>query len=285
MNKKSIKSLSVFFLLISILCSCTFQNEVYESISLGNIPEFSGSPYVVLNNNIPTFKEEDYTLNSYEAYGNLDYLGRCTVAQAAINTDIMPTKERGAIGSVKPTGWRIEKYDFVDGKYLYNRCHLLGYQLTGENANEKNLITGTRYMNTQGMLPFENMVADYVQDTGSPVLMRVTPVFEDKNLVASGVVMEAISLEDEGAGVCFNVYCYNVQPGVTINYLTGESTAEIQQETAQTGEYIINIKSKKIHKPDCSNVPDIKEKNKKIYSGNIDMLLKSGYSSCKSCNP
>ena len=280
MTRKTIQYLSLIFLLISIFCSCTPVKQV--NVTLDNIPEFSGSPYVILNNNIPAFKEEDYTLNSYEAYGNLDYLGRCTVAQAVINTDIMPTEERGAIGSVKPSGWRIEKYDYVEGKYLYNRCHLLGFQLTGENANEKNLITGTRYMNTQGMLPFENMVADYVQDTGSPVLMRVTPVFEGDNLVASGVVMEALSLEDEGEGICFNVYCYNVQPGVTINYLTGESTAEAQEKT---GEYVLNKNSKKIHRPTCSNADDIKEKNREIYSGNIDTLIMSGYSTCKSCNP
>lgn len=277
MKSKTIKSVFLLFI-ISIFCSCAPARQ----ISLDNIPEFNGQPYVILNNNTPTFKEEDYTLNSYETYGNLDYLGRCTVAQAVINTDIMPTKERGAIGSVKPTGWRIEKYDFVDGKYLYNRCHLLGYQLTGENANEKNLITGTRYMNTQGMLPFENMVADYVQDTGSPVLMRVTPIFEGKNLVASGVVMEAISLEDEGEGVCFNVYCYNVQPGVNIDYLTGKSTLELSTESET---FVLNKNSRKIHKPDCSNVEDIKEKNKEIYTGDINTLIKSGYSKCKSCKP
>ena len=277
--KNKLYSLPVIFLLSLILSSCIPNtNVVQENISLDNIPEFAGKPYVVLNNNKPYFSEEDYTFNSYEKYGNLDYLGRCTGATAVINKDIMPTEERGAIGSVKPSGWRIEKYDFVDGKYLYNRCHLLGYQLTGENANEKNLITGTRYMNTQGMLPFENLVADYVRDTGSPVLMRVTPVFEDKNLVASGVIMEALSLKDKE--ICFNVYCYNVQPGVTINYLTGESMAGVQQET---GQYIINKNSRKIHKPDCSNVVDIKEKNKEIYSGNIDILIMSGYNTCKGC--
>ena len=283
MKKRTIQSIFALLFVISIFSGCATINR--DPVNLDNIPEFRGEPYVVLNNNIPTFKEEDYTLNSYEAYGSLDYLGRCTIAQAVINQDIMPTEERGSIGSVKPSGWRIEKYDFVDGKYLYNRCHLLGYQLTGENANEKNLITGTRYMNTQGMLPFENMVADYVQDTGSPVLMRVTPVFKDQNLVASGVVMEALSLEDEGEGICFNVYCYNVQPGVAINYLTGESSLEAESQTASTGEYVLNKNSRKIHKPNCANVDDIKEKNKEMYSGNIDTLIMSGYSTCKSCNP
>ena len=201
-----------------------FQNDaVYADFE--NLPEFDGStPYVIINDNQPGFSEDDLTTKSYEAYGELDYLGRCTTAMACVGKDIMPTEERGSIGQVKPTGWHTVKYDIVDGKYLYNRCHLIGYQLTGENANKQNLITGTRYMNVDGMLPFENMVADYVKETGNHVLYRVTPVFLDDNLLASGVQIEAYSVEDNGEGICFNVYVYNAQPGIEIDYATGESS-------------------------------------------------------------
>ena len=189
-----------------------------------NLPEFDGStPYVVINENQPGFSEDDLSTKSYEVYGEIDYLGRCTTAIACVGKDIMPTEERGSIGQVNPTGWHTVKYDIVDGRYLYNRCHLIGYQLTGENANKKNLITGTRYMNVDGMLPFENMVADYVRETDNHVLYRVTPVFLDDNLLASGVQIEAYSVEDNGEGICFNVYVYNAQPGIEIDYATGES--------------------------------------------------------------
>lgn len=191
--------------------------------ALANIPEYSNKPYVVINDNEPFFNSTDLTTNSYETYRDLDELGRCGVAIASIGKDIMPTEERGNIGSVKPTGWHSVRYQGIDGNYLYNRCHLIGYQLTAENANEKNLITGTRYMNVEGMLPFENMVADYVKETGNHVLYRVTPIFEGNNLLASGVLMEAKSVEDNGKGVLFNVYCYNVQPGIEIDYETGDS--------------------------------------------------------------
>ncbi len=192
-------------------------------VSMEEIPDYSGDPYVVLNDNWPEFNAEDLTLDPFETYSRLDYLGRCGTAYANICLEIMPTEPRGDIGQVKPSGWQTVKYDCVDGKYLYNRCHLIGYQLAGENANERNLITGTRYMNVGGMLPFENMVAGYVEETGNHVLYRVTPVFEGKNLLASGVKLEAFSVEDEGEGICFNVYVYNVQPGISIDYATGES--------------------------------------------------------------
>lgn len=195
-------------------------------ISPGNIPEYSGEPYVVINNNQPFFTEEDFSNESYEYYSELDNLGRCGEAIANIGQDLMPTEKRYSIGSVKPTGWHTVKYDIVDGKYLYNRCHLIGYQLTGENANTKNLITGTRYLNIQGMLPFENMVADYIKETNNHVLYRATPIFEGNNLVASGVLLEGWSMEDNGKSICFNVYCYNVQPGVIIDYVTGDSSLE-----------------------------------------------------------
>ena len=194
-----------------------------ESVSLSEIPAYSGEAYVVINENVPFFTDKEITDQSYESYSALDMYGRCGVTIACIGQDIMPTEERGAIGMIKPSGWHTVKYDIVDGKYLYNRCHLIGYQLSGENANEKNLITGTRYLNVVGMLPFENEVAEYVEETGNHVMYRVTPIFEGNNLVASGVEMEALSVEDNGQGVCFHVYVYNVQPGITIDYATGES--------------------------------------------------------------
>lgn len=194
-----------------------------QSFDLSSIPKFSDESYVVLNHNIPDFADSEITTTAYEEYAYLDVLGRCGAAEACIGVELMPTEERGSIGSVKPSGWHTVKYDIVDGKYLYNRCHLIGYQLTGENANEENLITGTRYMNVEGMLPFENMVADFIQETGMHVMYRVTPIFDGTNLVASGVVLEALSVEDGGAGICFNVYCYNNQPGIEIDYKTGES--------------------------------------------------------------
>ncbi len=194
-------------------------------VSQEEIPPFSGAPYVVLNGNVPAFTEADYTTASYESYAALDALGRCGVTVACVGRDVMPTEPRGAIGQVKPTGWHTVKYDWVDGKYLYNRCHLIGFQLTGENANPRNLITGTRFLNVDGMLPFENLVADYVKETGNHVLYRVIPVFEGEELVARGVTMEGYSVEDGGEGVCFYVYCYNDQPGVVIDYATGESRA------------------------------------------------------------
>ncbi len=198
------------------------------AITLADIPPYSGSPYVVLQNNMPNFRQEDFTTKAFEHYSPLDSLGRCGTAYANICLDIMPTEPRGEIGQIKPSGWHTAPYDFVDGRYLYNRCHLIGFQLAGENANEKNLITGTRYMNVQGMLPFENMVDHYVDETGNHVLYRVTPIFDETDLVARGVQMEAWSVEDEGEGLCFHVFVYNIQPGVTIDYATGESWANEQ---------------------------------------------------------
>ena len=193
------------------------------SYSMDELPEYAGEPYVEINGNEPNFTRDDMTLDPFETYSELDSLGRCGVAYANVCRDIMPTEERGSIGSVKPSGWVSAKYDIVDGKYLYNRCHLIGFQLAGENANNRNLITGTRYLNVTGMLPFENEVADYVSRMENHVLYRVTPVFVGSELVARGVQMEAYSVEDAGDGVCFNVYVFNVQPGVEIDYATGES--------------------------------------------------------------
>ena len=193
------------------------------SYDLASIPEYSNANYVVLNNNEPNFTESDYTTDSFERYSELDSLGRAKVAYVNIGVDLMPTEERGSIGQVKPSGWHLVKYDIVNGKYLYNRCHLIGFQLTGENANEKNLITCTRQMNTVGMLEFENKVANYIKSTNNHVLYRVTPIYKDDNLLASGVVMEAYSVEDSGEGIKFNVFVYNVQDGIDIDYKTGDS--------------------------------------------------------------
>lgn len=264
--------------------------------SLEDIPEYEGIPYVEINGNQPDFTEEELVQESYEEYSELDELGRCGEAKACIGEDLMPEEEREEISSVKPTGWINKAYDNVDGEYLYNRCHLIGFQLSGENANEENLITGTRYMNTEGMLPFENMVADYVIETDNHVLYQVTPVFEGDNLVASGVQMQAESVEDNGQGICFNVYVYNVQPYITINYATGESwesgEKEMDSETGQESggnqeerDYILNENTHKFHLPDCSGAKEIKDKNKREYTGTRDQLIQEGYDSCGICKP
>lgn len=266
--------------------------------SVAEVPEYSGEPYVILQNNEPNFTEAELRPEAFEEYSDLDELERCGTAEACIGTELMPTEKRGSIGQVKPSGWHTVKYDDVEGKYLYNRCHLIGYQLTAENANEKNLITGTRYLNVDGMLPFENMVADYIKETDNHVLYRVTPVYEGDDLVASGIVMEAKSVEDEGEGICFNVYVYNVQPGFVIDYETGESrpdenasgerpAAEVsgQEKPGQENTYILNSNSRKIHKPDCSSVKDIKDSNKEEYTGSREKLLEQGYTPCGRCKP
>ena len=204
------------------------QQEYNELIKI--LPRYSGMAYTTINNNVPYFEDYEIINGSFEYYSNLDSLGRCNVAFASVSTDIMPTGERESISSVTPSGWHNKAYDVVEGQYLYNRCHLIGYQLTGENANERNLITGTRYLNINGMLPFENMIDDYIEQTGNQVMYRVTPVFKDNNLVADGVLMEAYSVEDEGKGISFCVYCYNVQPNITIDYLTGYSSLSGEEQ-------------------------------------------------------
>ena len=268
----------------------TLQSESVQSAAdLASVPEFSGDPYVILNQNEPEFPEEKWTTEAFEFYSDLDALGRCGTAYANICEELMPTEERGQIGMVKPSGWHTVKYnDLIDGNYLYNRCHLVGYQLAGENANEKNLITGTRYLNVEGMLPFENMVADYVHETGNHVLYRVTPVFEGENLVASGVQMEALSVEDKGEGIRFNVYCYNSQPGISIDYATGDSRRSGETTGSnEAGEatYIINKGTRKFHRPDCSSVKNMKAQNKREYTGSREELISEGYDPCDRCQP
>lgn len=289
-----------------------------SAFSLREIPAYSGTPYTEVNGNQPYFTEEELTTQSFETYSELDSLGRCGVAYANVGQDLMPTEPRGEIGAVKPSGWHLVKYDNVDGKYLYNRCHLIAYMLAAENANPQNLITGTRYLNVQGMLPFETKVCDYVKNTGNHVLYRVTPIFDGDNLLADGVLMEAYSVEDAGEGICFCVFAYNVQPGIGIDYATGDNWAESsgtyqstaapaavetpapQPETDTTVQtspessapqesqgitYVLNTNTMKFHYPTCSSVDDMKEKNKQIYTGSRDEVINMGYVPCKRCNP
>ncbi len=291
-----------------------------------DLPAYAGTPFTVVNDNVPYFTEEELTAASFESYSELDGLGRCGVAYACIGRELMPTEERGSIGQIKPSGWHTVKYpDLIPDRYLYNRCHLIGYQLTGENSNEKNLITGTRYLNVEGMCPFEDLTADYIKETGNHVLYRVTPVYTGNNLLADGVLMEAESIEDEGNGVLFNVFVYNVQPGILIDYATGDSapgaaeTAAVQsgaeatsvqsgaeaasapakpaaltQEnpSAQTAKavpteasYILNTNTHKFHYPSCASVKQMKEKNKQAFSGDRADVIAMGYDPCKRCNP
>lgn len=271
-----------------------------DTVSLSEVPAYSGEPYVAINNNTPGFNDEELTTTSFETYSTLDYLGRCGVAYACIGTDLMPTEDRGSISEVTPSGWINKEYD---GQYLYNRCHLIGFQLSGENANERNLITGTRYMNVEGMLPFENMIADYVHETDNHVLYRVTPIYDGTNLVASGVQLEAESVEDDGEGALFNVYVYNVQPGITIDYATGESwqeqgttTTPVQEEPVQEEPeeqtpvssgttYILNTNTKKFHYPSCSSVDQMSDKNRQEFTGTRDEVIAMGYDPCGRCHP
>lgn len=261
--------------------------EVVAGVSLEQIPAYSGEPFVILENNVPKFTEEDFTTQSYETYGDLDAYNRCTYTVACIGRDLMPTEDRGNIGQVKPTGWVTAKYDFVDGKYLYNRCHLIGFQLTGENANERNLITGTRYMNVDGMLPFENMAADYIKETDHHVLYRVIPVFDGDNLVASGVTMEAWSVEDNGEGICYYVYIYNVQPGVEIDYATGESwlAEPVSAEGETTEGYVVNTSSGKFHKESCGQWQSIKEENRQKFETTRSQMLAWNFEPAGCCKP
>ena len=286
-KKLSIGTLALLLLLALLLYFMMPEPEPPATVSLEEVPAYSGEPFAVLNGNTPLFTQEDMTDESYEYYGDLDRLNRCTYTMASIGPDLMPTEERGAIGQIKPTGWVTAKYDFVDGKYLYNRCHLIGFQLTGENANEANLIPGTRYMNVDGMLPFENMVADYIKETGNHVLYRVIPVFEGDNLVAGGVTMEAWSVEDNGEGICFYVYVYNVQPGVTIDYATGES--QLAQPVADTDEdvlrFVANVSSKKFHDGDCSQAESIKSENKETFETTRSQMIAWGFTPAGCCNP
>lgn len=255
-----------------------------EVIALDDLPAYSGEAYVEINGNVPFFTEDELTTDTFETYSELDELGRCGVAYANICHELMPTEPRGEIGSVKPSGWHTVRYNgLVEGNYLYNRCHLIGYQLAGENANRQNLITGTRYLNTTGMLPFENQVDDYVDETDNHVLYRVTPIYEGDNLVASGVLMEAYSVEDDG-GLCFCVYCYNVQPYITIDYATGESwlseDAPVTASDASDAQLVyLSDSGTKYHRADCRYVDaDARELREQE-------AVDAGYAPCGTCKP
>lgn len=279
----------ILLLLCSLLTGCSFGQITVQGgdFHLSEVASYDSLPYAVVNNNIPFFEEAELTTESFERYSPLDFLGRCGVCIASIGQDIMPTEERESISSVKPTAWQSVKYEAIEGDHLYNRCHLIGFQLTAENANERNLITGTRYMNVDGMLPFENLVADYVKKTGNHVMYRVTPIFEGANLLASGVLMEAYSVEDQGRGICFCVYCYNVQPGILISYADGSSKlAELPAETdTQKQTYILNTRSKRFHLPSCLGAANMSEKNKATGDFSRESLLSQGYKPCDTCDP
>lgn len=283
--------LVVLLVLTAVLTPIALKEETpaQPSFSLEAIPDFVGDPYVVIDGNVPHFTEKELTTESYEYFSPLDAQNRCGYVMSCIGKDLMPTEDRGNIGQVKPSGWQTAKYDFVDGKYLYNRCHLIGFQLTGENANECNLITGTRYMNVDGMLPFENMVADYVKETNNHVLYRVTPIFKDGELVARGVLMEAQSVEDQGEGVQFCVYVYNNQPGVSINYEDGTSqeNGELKQESDNSVKitFILNTSSGKFHSVDCKQGQEMKTENREDTTISRSQMVKKGYTPAKCCNP
>lgn len=269
-----------------------------EGFSLSSVPAYSGKAYVVINGNVPFFTEADITCKSFERYSELDSLGRCGTAFACLGYDLMPTDERGSISSVKPTGWHSVRYDNVDGGSLYNRCHLIGWKLAGENANRQNLITGTRMLNTQGMLPFEDMTADFIKAEhadgyDSHVMYRVTPVFTGNDLVAKGVLMEGFSAEDGGEGICFCVFCYNVQPGIIINYADGSSRLQSENEhgggrtldVSEAAVYVLNVSSKRFHLPDCASVGAMSPKNKREVTARISELTAQGYIPCGNCRP
>lgn len=260
------------------------------------VPVYSGEPYTELNGNIPYFTDREKTEDVFEHYSDLDTLGRCGAAYANICKELMPTEKRGEIGMIKPTGWHTVRYDdIISDKYLYNRCHLIGFQLAGENANEKNLVTGTRYMNVDGMLLFENMIADYVKETDNHVLYRVTPIFVGDDLVCRGVEMEAYSVEDNGEGTSFHVFVYNIQPGIEIDYATEDSwvansMADIVDDTEEHAQYattlyVINAKTRKFHFPDCDSVGKISKQNKKERETDRAELIAEGYTPCGSCKP
>lgn len=297
--KALIAMLSISVMLFSVVASSEEINYISTTKENISVEAYTGEPSTMVNNNIPFFTEkEKNNMNAFESYSKLDGLGRCGITYANVCQELMPTQERESIGSVKPSGWHTVKYNgIVDGNYLYNRCHLIGFQLTGENANKKNLITGTRYMNVVGMLPYENMVAEYVRRTNNHVLYRVTPIFTGNNLICDGVMMEAYSVEDNGSGITFCVFVYNVQPGIYINYSTGESCllegevtpgsiTEVKGSNKEiSANYVLNTNTKKFHKVSCDSVNTIKEKNKQATTDSRENIIAQGYAPCKKCNP
>ena len=286
------KKMICLLLLAVLLTGCVEVVVIPEApaVSLEALPAWSGDAYVTIDRNVPGFTAEDLTTECFEIYSPLDELGRCGTAYACVGREIMPTEDRGSISSVTPSGWINKQYDFIDGKYLYNRCHLIGFQLTGENANKGNLITGTRYLNIEGMLPFENMVADHVKEENHHVLYRITPIYQEDALVCSGVQMEGFCVEcgdakyDEDKFM-FHVYCYNIQPGVLIDYATGDSAASEIGLGGEEKTWVLNTSSKKFHDPDCSNADNISEKNRDTVKCTRDELIYQGYEPCGICKP
>ena len=316
--KKVVKRIVIAIVALAILSIGAWVGLPYlltPSYDTGEIPEYDGGATVDINKGKPSFEDNEIKDSFFEKYSDLDRLDRCGAATACLDKEHMPEGERGSIGMIKPSGWQIEKYDFIDnGGYLYNRCHLIGWQLTGQNEEEKNLITGTRYMNTEGMLPYESQVASYIRQTGNHVMYRVTPVFHEKELIARGVQMEAYSVEDHGRGLSFNVYCYNVQPDVVIDYKTGHSklaegakgnkiTGEVDNQSRMSssdqGEvtekeayeapadvtFVFNTNTHKFHMPNCSGVQDIREHNRQEFKGTREEAIKEGYEPCGICKP
>ncbi|MBR6529258.1 MAG: DNA/RNA non-specific endonuclease [Firmicutes bacterium] len=281
-------------ILMVLTCACSTLDEGGSIdygdtyIDLESIPEYSGHKYVILNDNIPEFTEEDLQQDAFEYYSELDKYGRCGVAYAMLGRELMPTGPRESISDIKPTGWKTAPYeDLITDVYLYNRSHLIAHSLAGENANPQNLITGTDYMNKQGMLPFEEDVLWYIRNTGNHVMYRVTPVFHDDELVARGVQMEAYSVEDDGEEICFNVYIYNVQPGVEIDYETGENwrDADYYEDDEAVGMYILNTSSMKFHYDGCDGAYNMNSNNRKVYEGPRSVLINQGYEPCGNCRP
>lgn len=298
MKKKNGAIFIILILLNSLwFAGCTEYEEIRddfgaaksEVVSLDEIPEYTGEPYIAIDHNAPTFTEKEKASDSFETYSKLDSLGRCGTAFANVSRETMPAQERGSIGQVKPSGWHTVKYDNVDGKYLYNRCHLIGYQLTGENANPQNLMTGTRYLNMEGMLPFENMVADYIKETGNHVLFRVKPVFEGDDLIATGVEMEGLSVEDQGEGISFHVFAFNIQPGIQIQYATGESKAKTSPPAKTTSGSQIrnrpvirgNSESKIYHCKGQANYGRMKDSKHLVVFRSEQEALDAGYRKAK----
>ena len=295
-------TIACLLIILAQLVSCFGNNPPSSStppdVDGDQLPGYNQTAYTEVNGNIPYFSTEDITTESYEYYSELDALGRCGVAVACIGVDIMPTEDREGSLSVNPSGWEHNgksnnnRYEFVDGGYVYNRCHLIGFQLTGENSNAKNLITGTRFLNIEGMLPFENMVADFVKDTEMHVMYRVTPIYDGNNYVARGVLMEGYSVEDEGEGICFCIFAYNVQPGVVINYYTGENSADPDYAPNDGGStdsitFVLNTSSKKYHLPTCTYAQSMKSENRFNYTGTPEnfSILYSDYAPCGTCDP
>ena len=282
--KKHILSLLPIFFLILSINTYAFDQE--------DIPAYENLPYSEINGNVPFFDESDLTTSSYETYLPFDDLGRCQAASACLGPETLPTEKRDAIGRIKPSGWHTVKYpDQIEDLYLYNRCHLIAYELSAENDNEYNLVTGTRYMNVSGMLPFENKTTDYIKTTGNHVLYRSTPVFKDNELVCRGVLIEALSVEDHGDGICFCVFCHNVQPGIEIDYATGDShatenTASVTDSKPNVSDlYVINKRSGVFHHPDCDSVNNMAKRNKETTGKTREQLLSEGYHPCQNCNP